>query len=55
MTSTKNTNFNLNVIYLVISIFFLVLIVLERNILDIFYLGLITFYYFRIKKYRSSR
>ena len=55
MTSTKNTNFSLNVIYLVISIFLLVLIILEKSILDILYLGLITFYYIRIKKYRSSR
>lgn len=55
MTSTKNTNIGFNIIYLVISIFLLVLVVLEKNLLDILYFGLLTFYYIRIKKYRSCR
>lgn len=55
MTSTKNTSFSLNIIYLLLTIFFFSLIIIERNILDILYLGLITFYYLRIKRHRSSR
>lgn len=55
MTSTNNTIFSLNIIYLVISIFLFGLVVLEKNLLDILYLGLITFYYIKIKKYRSCR
>ena len=54
MTSTKNTILNLNIIYILAVVFFLVLAFLEKNNLDILYLGLLTFYYIRIKKYRSS-
>ena len=55
MTSTKNTNFSSKIIYLLLFVFFFSLIIIEKNILDILYLGLIIFYYFRIKKHRSSR
>ena len=55
MTFTKNTIFNVNTLYLIIAIIFIALLIIEKNLLDLVYLGLITFYYIRIKKHRSSR
>ena len=55
MTSTKNTIFNLNTLYFVLIIFFIIIVIIERDLLDLVYLGLITFYYIRIKKHRRSR
>ena len=55
MASTKSTIFNLNTLYFLMFIIFIILFVVERNVLDLVYLGLITFYYIRIKKYRSCR
>ena len=55
MTFTKSTIFNLNTLYFLMFIIFTTLLIVEKNILDLMYFGLITFYYIRIKKYRSSR
>lgn len=55
MASTKNTIFNLNTLYFLMFIVFITLFNVEKNLLDLVYLGLITFYYIRIKKYRSCR
>lgn len=55
MTPTKNTILNLNTLYIFLVFLFIVIVIIERKLLDLVYLGLITFYYIRIKKYRSSR
>ncbi len=55
MASTKNTIFNLNTLYFFIFVFFIILLIIEKNLVDLVYFGLITFYFIRIKKHRSSR
>ncbi len=55
MTTTKNTIFNLNTLYFFFMFLFIIILILEEDLLDLMYLGLITFYYIRIKKYRRGR
>ena len=43
---------NLDTIYFIVAIVLFMLIFLERNIIDIIYLGIITYYYIRIKIHR---
>lgn len=47
--------FNLDTVYLSVVFILLVLIHSERNILDILYLGVVTFYYIRIKLHRKKK
>ena len=55
MTPTKNTIFSLNTIYILLLIILLILLIIEKNMIDLLYIGLITIYFIRIKKHRSSR
>ena len=47
--------FNLDKAYLLVVFILLLLIYDEHNILDMLYLGLMTFYYIRIKVHRFRR
>ena len=46
---------NLNTVYLSAVVILTLLIISERNILDILYLGVVTFYYIRIKLHRKNK
>lgn len=56
--SRKNNNqflTTLDMTYIMVTLFLLVAVAVERNILDMMYLGILTFYYIKIKIYRSKK
>ena len=46
--------FCLDVFYCVMSLYLILLIIEQKNILDILYLGVLTYYYIRIKLNRRN-
>lgn len=46
--------FCLDVFYCSLSLYLILLIIAQRNVLDIFYFGVLTFYYIKIKLCRKK-
>ncbi len=46
--------FNINTLYILAASTLLLLIYLGQNIMDVLYLGLVTYYYVRVKRHRQK-
>ncbi len=55
LNKKDNVLSSLDTVYLFMVLFLLVLIIIGHNIFDILYLGVVTFYYIRIKLHRRKK